>query len=50
VRELRGSELPGPADAARAQTQRQWLEATLKASTADYLIVAGRHPGLVLHL
>ena len=42
--ELPGSEYPGPADAAAAQTQMQWLEATLAASTADYIIVGGHYP------
>jgi hypothetical protein len=41
---LAGSAYPGPADAAAAQTQMQWLEATLAASTADFIIVAGHYP------
>lgn len=44
LRELRGSELPGPADKAKANAQLVWLESTLKASTADYLIVGGHYP------
>lgn len=41
---LRGSELPGPADAVAAANQIAWIDATLKASTADFLIVAGHYP------
>jgi tartrate-resistant acid phosphatase type 5 len=41
---LRGSELPGPADSLAAANQLEWLDATLKASTADYLIVGGHYP------
>lgn len=42
--ELPGHAYPGPADVAAAQTQMEWLEKTLAASTADYLIVAGHYP------
>ena len=42
--ELNGDAYPGPVDREEAQTQMQWLEATLAASTADYLIVAGHYP------
>jgi len=41
---LRGSELPGPADPVAAADQLAWLDATLKASTADFLIVGGHYP------
>lgn len=41
---LKGSELPGPANLTAAQSQTQWIEETLAASTADYLIVAGHYP------
>ena len=44
VRELNGRELPGAADAALANAQLAWIEATLKASTADFLVVAGHYP------
>ena len=43
-RELTGHELPGPADEVAATTQLAWIEATLKASTADFLVVAGHYP------
>lgn len=43
-RELKGSELPGPADTMAADTQMQWLEQQLSSSTADYLVVAGHYP------
>lgn len=39
-----GKDLPGPADKAAADAQIAWLEKTLAASTADYLIVAGHYP------
>ena len=39
--QLRGSELPGPADVSAAESQWDWLEAQLKASDADFLVVAG---------
>jgi tartrate-resistant acid phosphatase type 5 len=42
--ELRGSELPGPADPLHATSQLQWLEATLAASKATFLVVAGHFP------
>jgi tartrate-resistant acid phosphatase type 5 len=42
--ELAGDALPGPADAALAQSQLEWIEATLKASTAPHVIVAGHYP------
>jgi tartrate-resistant acid phosphatase type 5 len=41
---LDGDVLPGPEDAVLAQSQLQWIEATMKASTADYLIVVGHYP------
>ena len=40
--ELHGNELPGAADALQAQTQLEWLEETLKNSTAEFLVVAGQ--------
>eukprot|EP00656_Telonema_subtile_P035047 TRINITY_DN3905_c0_g1_i1.p1 TRINITY_DN3905_c0_g1~~TRINITY_DN3905_c0_g1_i1.p1 ORF type:complete len:358 (+),score=80.35 TRINITY_DN3905_c0_g1_i1:88-1161(+) len=42
--DLAGNELPGPADAAMAATQYEWIEAQLKASQAKYLLVAGHYP------
>jgi len=44
IDELRGSELPGPADRTRAQSQMAWLEQTLNSSQADFLVVAGHYP------
>lgn len=44
ARELHGSELPGAASKAAADAQLAWLNATLAASTADYLIVGGHYP------
>ena len=44
LRELPGSEHPGPADEALAATQLAWLKGVLAASTADYLIVGGHYP------
>jgi len=41
---LRGSELPGPLDPLAADAQIQWIDETLKASTADFIIVAGHYP------
>jgi len=41
---LRGSELLGPADPLAATNQLEWLDAQLKASTADYIIVGGHYP------
>eukprot|EP00047_Mylnosiga_fluctuans_P024351 m.159210 g.159210 ORF g.159210 m.159210 type:complete len:332 (+) comp9837_c0_seq1:19-1014(+) len=35
---------PGPADVDAAETQWEWIEAQLAASTADYLWVAGHFP------
>jgi len=43
-RELAGSQLPGPADHQRAQSQMAWLEQTLNSSSADFLVVAGHYP------
>ena len=43
-KDLRGVDLPGPENKADAESQLKWLEDTLKASTADYLIVAGHYP------
>lgn len=37
-------ELEGPADQKLAETQWAWIEENLKASTADYLFVAGHYP------
>lgn len=42
--QLPGDRLPGPADRGLADVQVQWLEQVLKASSADYLIVAGHYP------
>lgn len=42
--QLLGSELPGPANLSAAESQTQWLDETLAASTADYLIVGGHYP------
>ena len=36
--------LPGPEDAGLADAQLEWLERTLAASTAQYLVVAGHYP------
>jgi tartrate-resistant acid phosphatase type 5 len=44
VQELKGHELPGPADPPAAAKQWQWLEARMKASRADYLWVGGHYP------
>ena len=44
MHELRGSELPGPEHPEHAESQLQWLEETLKASNATFLIVAGHFP------
>jgi tartrate-resistant acid phosphatase type 5 len=41
---LKGSELPGPANLTVAQSQLQWIDETLAASTADYVIVSGHYP------
>lgn len=41
---LTGDQLPGPPDVAAAESQTQWIESTMAASTADYLIVAGHYP------
>lgn len=41
---LTGDKLPGPPDSAAADDQTQWIESTMAASTADYLIVAGHYP------
>jgi len=34
----------GPADPALAQTQYEWIEATLAASKADFIVVCGHYP------
>ncbi|XP_077981556.1 tartrate-resistant acid phosphatase type 5-like [Glandiceps talaboti] len=39
-----GTELEGPDDPVLADAQLQWIEATLKASTDDYIIVGGHYP------
>jgi len=41
---VKGSDLPVPLDAMAAGAQLEWLDKTLKASTADYLIVGGHYP------
>lgn len=42
--ELKGHELPGPADPPAAAKQWAWLEQRLAASTADYLWVGAHYP------
>ncbi|XP_006811313.1 tartrate-resistant acid phosphatase type 5-like [Saccoglossus kowalevskii] len=42
--DIPGAELSGPDDPVRAEEQWQWIEATLKKSTDDYVIVAGHFP------
>ena len=42
--ELNGSELPGPKVKKDSDDQLTWLENELKASTADFIIVAGHYP------
>lgn len=42
--QLSGSQYPGPASEAAADAQWDWLNKTLIASTADYLLVAGHFP------
>ena len=44
LKELRGHELPGAANQDMANAQMQWLEATLKASNATFLVVTGHFP------
>jgi len=46
VREKDGWELTGPEEHMKAQaaSQMEWLEDTLKASTASFLVVAGHYP------
>lgn len=41
---LTGDELTGPMDLVAADDQIQWIESTMAASSADYLIVAGHYP------
>jgi len=41
---LKGNELPGPRNLTAAKSQMQWIDETLAASTADYIIVAGHYP------
>lgn len=41
---LHGSELPGPASQSEKAKQLKWIEETLAASTADYVIVGGHYP------
>lgn len=36
--------LPGPESKQRAKESYEWIEAQMKASTADYLLVAGHYP------
>lgn len=42
--ELAGNKLPGPADTQLAGSQMQWIEETLNASKAEYVVVAGHYP------
>jgi len=42
--QLLGSELPGAACKISADAQLQWLDETLSASQADYLLVGGHYP------
>lgn len=42
--ELAGNKLPGPADPQLAGSQMQWIEETLNASKAEYVVVAGHYP------
>mmetsp|Transcript_11036 Transcript_11036/g.24163 ORF Transcript_11036/g.24163 Transcript_11036/m.24163 type:complete len:328 (-) Transcript_11036:96-1079(-) len=42
--QLPGDQLPGPADVEQAQSQLEWIEATLKASSADYIVMGGHYP------
>lgn len=44
VAELDGDELRGPDDPVLAAAQLEWFNETMKASTADFLIVAGHYP------
>jgi len=41
---LKGTELPGPANLTAAESQLYWIDKTLAASTADFVIVAGHYP------
>jgi len=41
---LMGDQYTGPADVAAAGTQMDWINATLTASTADYIIMSGHFP------
>merc|ERR1711865_213152 len=41
---LTGDKLTGPPDQTAADAQTQWIESTMAASTADYLIVSGHYP------
>ena len=41
---LQGDEYSGPADPLAASAQLQWLNKTLSASTADYIVVGGHFP------
>jgi tartrate-resistant acid phosphatase type 5 len=41
---LMGSEYTGPRNVEAAEAQLQWIKATIAASTADYLVVAGHYP------
>lgn len=40
----------GPASAARAEDEWQWIEDTLASSKADWIIVAGHYPGMALEV
>lgn len=44
MKSLHGNDLPGPKSQKEADDQMEWIESTLKESTADYLIVAGHYP------
>lgn len=41
---LKGSQMPGPANVAAAESQIQWIDKTLASSTADYVVVSGHYP------
>ncbi len=37
---------PGPVSQSLADQQWEWIETTLRESTADWIIVAGHYPGM----
>jgi hypothetical protein len=43
-RDLDGDEMPGPADQAAADAEWAWINKTLSASTADFIVAAGHFP------